>query len=58
MIFHVEPIPLLLSVSINGQRTILKGVRDQKWQKFFWELVGAIIVGSPRDQSREAVGRT
>ena len=46
MVFDVEPVADLLSVSVDGERFSCEGVVDDERDKFFWEVVGSVVVGA------------
>jgi hypothetical protein len=46
MIPDIEPIPHMSAIAVNGKGVSLKGIENHKGDQFFWELIGAIIVGA------------
>src|SRR6267154_3887820 len=56
IVFHVQPVALLLTVAIDGKWLTLKRIGDHEGQELFWKLIGAVIVRGTRKQSRKFVG--
>jgi hypothetical protein len=44
MVDHIEPVPDIFPVTIDGQRVPFQDIENYKWNELFWELVRAIIV--------------
>lgn len=55
MVFHIQPIPYLLPIAIDGQGLASQCVVDHQRNEFFGELKGALIIQAVGDQDRQAV---
>jgi len=51
VIHHVDPVPDLLPIAVDGEFLALKGVGDEEWDQLLRVLVRAVVVGAPRDQN-------
>jgi hypothetical protein len=56
MIFHIQPVPDILSIAIHRQLLSLQCIVDDQRNQFFRELIGTIIVGTVCDVGREFIG--
>ncbi len=56
MIFDIKPVTHVFAFSIDGKWLLMTNVIDKERNEFFWELIGAVIVGAVCYQSRHAVG--
>ncbi len=56
MIFHVQPIPNVLALSIDRQRLPVADVVDEQGDEFFRELVRPVVVGAVGHDGRHSVG--
>ena len=55
MVFHIEPVPHILALTIYRQRLTMADVVDEQWDELLWELVRPIVVGAICDNCRHAV---
>lgn len=46
MVIHVEPVPDLFAIAVDGQRLAVQAVGNNKGNKLFRELVRAVVVGA------------
>ncbi len=56
VILHVEPIPHVEALAVDGQGFVIEGVGDHQGDELFRELVGAVVVGTATDGHGQAVG--
>ena len=56
VVFHIEPIPDVFAVPIDWEGFSFPHVQDHQGDKFFRELVGAVVVGTVGQGNGEAVG--
>ena len=56
VIVHKQPVPDIHSVAINRQGLVVESVVDHQWDQFLWKLIRAIVVGTPGNIEREAIG--
>ena len=56
MILHIEPVPHVLSVPVNGKLLSLQRIVDHQRNKLFRKLIRSVIVGAVGDVCRESVG--
>ena len=56
MIFNIEPVAHVLTLTIDGQRLTVADVVDEQRYQLLGELVGTIVVGAIGDDDRHAVG--
>src|ERR1035437_6778855 len=56
MIFYIEPVANIASISINRQRFAFKSVQNDERNKLLGKLERAVIVGAVGGQNRQAIG--
>ncbi|MNV50259.1 hypothetical protein D3C71_1422610 [compost metagenome] len=56
MVFDIQPVTHLRTVAIHRQRFAGNGIEDHQRDKFFREVVRAVVVGTVGDQRRQAIG--
>src|SRR5712691_11116918 len=54
---HVEPVPDVLAVAVEGERPVLDRIRDEEWGQRLRILVRAEVVRGAGDDDRQPVGR-
>src|SRR6202165_1855677 len=57
MVFNVQIIPHRRAVAIDWEWKIVERVGDEQWNDLLRKLVGAVGIGSPRDQRRQPEAR-
>ncbi|MNG35943.1 hypothetical protein D3C84_1228180 [compost metagenome] len=58
MVFNIEPVAYLIALAIDRQRFAFQGVKNDQRNKFFREVVRAVIVRAVGNQRRQPVGTT
>ncbi len=53
---HIEPVPDLLSIPVNGKIFSIQCVLNYQGNEFFRKLVGAVIVGTVGDNGWKSIG--
>ena len=56
VIYDVEPIAHILTLSIDRKGLAMTDVVDEKWNQLFRELIGAIVVGAVGHDGGHAIG--
>ena len=56
VVFDVEPVADLHAVAVDGEMFSLEGVEDDERDKFFGEVIRAVVVRAVRREGREMVG--
>ncbi len=56
MILHIEPVPHVSALAIDGQRTPQEGVRDHQRDEFFRKVIRPVVIGAVGQQNRQSIG--
>ena len=56
VVFYIEPIAHIKPLAIDRQREFLADIVDEKWDQFFRELVGTVIIGAVAKYNVQSVG--
>ena len=56
MVFHIEPVAYIFSLSIHRQWLAMTDVVDEQWNQLFRELIRTVVVRTVRYDGRHAVG--
>ena len=52
VIFHIQPVPDILTCPVDGQRLVVQGVGNHQRNQLLREVIGAVIVGTPGNRHR------
>src|SRR5262249_52623610 len=55
VVFHVEPVADMTSVTIEGQGLAFEGLQEHEGDELFWELIWAIVVAAITGAHRQAI---
>jgi len=56
MVFHVKPVPDVLSLAIDRKRFVVTNIIDEERYQFFGKLIGSVIVGTIGNNDWQAIG--
>ena len=56
VVFHIEPVPHILAPAIDRKRLAVTYIIDEQGNKFLWELIWTIVVGTVGHNRRHSVG--
>ncbi len=56
VVLYIKPIADILAFAIYGKGLSMEGVSDHEWNELFRELIRPVVVGTSRDDHRDAVG--
>lgn len=56
VVFHIQPVPSLLPISVDGQRLVPQDISDHQRDQFLREVIGSVVVGAVAGGNIQAVG--